>query len=171
MEKKLWACCGIAFLLALANLVAEGWAQDTSCLNQLAPCLNYLNGTEDPPDSCCDPLKSVINSDPKCLCSLVSNKGSSEAQQAGIDASEAQQLPGRCGQHVNPIACLASIYASHSFSNSTALCFLALFKLLFCVSGSPDSLPNSASICSFPSLVVILAAAAAAALSITSQIL
>ncbi|KAE8021249.1 hypothetical protein FH972_007157 [Carpinus fangiana] len=140
MEKKLWACYGLAFL-ALANLVAEGWAQDTSCLNQLAPCLNYLNGTEDPPDSCCDPLKSVINSDPKCLCSLVSNKGSSEAQQAGIDASEAQQLPGRCGQHVNPIACLAS---------------------------SPDSVPNSASICSFPSLGIILAAAA---LSIISQIL
>jgi hypothetical protein len=126
MEKKLWACYGIAFL-ALANLVAEGWAQDTSCLNQLAPCLNYLNGTEDPPDSCCDPLKSVINSDPKCLCSLVSNKGSSEAQQAGIDASEAQQLPGRCGQHVNPIACLASIYASHSFSN---LLHCSLFSCL-----------------------------------------
>lgn len=125
-KKKLWACYGIVLILALANLVAEGWAQDTSCLNQLAPCLNYLNGTEDPPDSCCDPLKSVIKSDPKCLCSLVSNKGSSEAQQAGIDASEAQQLPGRCGQHVNPVACIASIYASHSFSKSTALCVSCL---------------------------------------------
>lgn len=124
MEKKLWACYGIA-LLALANLVAEGFAQDTSCLNQLAPCLNYLNGTRDPPDTCCDPLKSVIKSSPECLCSLISNKRSSEAQQAGVDVNEAQQLPGRCGQYVNPIACLASIYPSHSFST---LCFLAIYK-------------------------------------------
>ncbi|CAL5390326.1 unnamed protein product [Camellia sinensis] len=30
------------------------------------------------------------------------------AQQYGINLTDAQQLPGRCGQHVNLIACLAT---------------------------------------------------------------
>ncbi|GLT81575.1 hypothetical protein SLE2022_000180 [Rubroshorea leprosula] len=76
---KFWA------VLALV-VVAEGRAEETSSyLNQLAPCLNYLNGNEEVADSCCDPLKSVIKSNPECLCSLISNKGSSEAEQAGIN--------------------------------------------------------------------------------------
>uniref|UniRef100_A0A2N9I1P6 Bifunctional inhibitor/plant lipid transfer protein/seed storage helical domain-containing protein n=1 Tax=Fagus sylvatica TaxID=28930 RepID=A0A2N9I1P6_FAGSY len=105
---KLWACYGIAFLLALTILIPEGCAQDTSCLNQLVPCLKYLNGTREPPESCCKPLKSVIKSNPKCLCSLISNKVSNEAEKAGIDVNEAQQLPGRCGQYVTPVACLST---------------------------------------------------------------
>ena len=107
MEMKLlWLYYGIAFL-ALAILMPNGWAQDTSCLNQLAPCLNYLNGTRNPPDSCCNPLKSVIKSNPKCLCSLISIKSSRKAEQAGINVNQAQMLPGRCGQNVNPISCLS----------------------------------------------------------------
>lgn len=115
MELKFWACCGIA-VIVLVTLVPEGWAQDSSCLNELAPCLNYLNGTRDPPDSCCDPLKSVIKSKPECLCSMISTKGTSQARQAGINVTEAQQLPGRCGQHVNPLSCLSSMHLiSYSF--------------------------------------------------------
>ncbi|TKY46238.1 Lipid transfer protein VAS [Spatholobus suberectus] len=97
----------IAFLVLL-TCIPRGTAQDSFCLNKLSPCLNYLNGTEDPPDSCCEPLKSVIESDAECLCSLVSNRGASQAEQAGININEAQQLPGRCGQHVNPLSCVTS---------------------------------------------------------------
>ncbi|KAG5051031.1 hypothetical protein JHK87_003229 [Glycine soja] len=70
METMLRALCCIAFLVLLACIPRRS-AQDSSCLNKLSPCLNYLNGTEDPPDSCCEPLKSVIESDAECLCSLV----------------------------------------------------------------------------------------------------
>ncbi|XVF16086.1 hypothetical protein REPUB_Repub10bG0001000 [Reevesia pubescens] len=113
--KNLWACFG-TILVIVANLVAltEGWGQDSSgssrssCLNQLAPCLNYLDGNRNVPDSCCDPLKSMIKSRPECLCSMISNKGSREAEQAGINVTKAQQLPGRCGQHVNPLTCLSA---------------------------------------------------------------
>ncbi|KAJ7971799.1 Lipid transfer protein [Quillaja saponaria] len=112
-------CC--VTLLVLAICLSQTWAQDRACINQLAPCLNYLNGTRSPPDTCCDPLKSVIKSNPKCLCSLASNKGTRQAEQAGININEAQQLPGRCGQHVNPLSCL---------TNSP---------------GSKNSVPNSAS--------------------------
>ncbi|KAL5122770.1 Lipid transfer-like protein VAS [Glycine soja] len=69
METMLRALCCIAFLVLLACIPRRS-AQDSSCLNKLSPCLNYLNGTEDPPDSCCEPLKSVIESDAECLCNL-----------------------------------------------------------------------------------------------------
>ncbi|KAJ1388819.1 Plant lipid transfer protein/Par allergen [Sesbania bispinosa] len=102
METKMMRalCCSIIAFLVVVN------AQDRSCLNKLAPCLNYLNGTQEPPDRCCDPLKSVIESDTECLCSLASNRGTRQAEQAGINVTEAQQLPARCGQRVNPLSCL-----------------------------------------------------------------
>ncbi|KAK6267050.1 hypothetical protein QUC31_017887 [Theobroma cacao] len=132
MKMKLWACF-LTLLFVLASLVPQGWGQgqgqgqgqgeDSStslCLNQLAPCLNYLNGTRDVPDSCCDPLKSVIKSKPECLCSMISNEGSREAEQAGINISEAQQLPGRCGQHVNPLVCLSGSPNSKNSAEDSA---------------------------------------------------
>ncbi|KAK9925608.1 hypothetical protein M0R45_033927 [Rubus argutus] len=107
MEMKSWQCF-LVVLLFVNNINSSNvLAQDTSCLNVLAPCLNYLNGTRHPPDICCDPLKSVIKSNPKCMCSI-SNRGTTKAEQAGINITEAQQLPARCGQHVNPISCLSS---------------------------------------------------------------
>lgn len=108
---KSWQCFGVALVVRLFvnNINSSNvLAQDTSCLNVLAPCLNYLNGTRHPPDICCDPLKSVIKSNPKCMCSMISNRGTTKAEQAGINITEAQQLPARCGQHVNPISCLSS---------------------------------------------------------------
>ncbi|XP_059624610.1 non-specific lipid transfer protein GPI-anchored 30 [Cornus florida] len=125
---KFGAWCMIGILVALAILVPEGWAQEESCVNQLIPCLNYLNGMGEPPDNCCNPLKSVIKSNPECLCSMISIKGTNEAEKAGINVTEAQQLPGRCGQHVNPISCLTvtgspdsknSVPHSESFSLSS----------------------------------------------------
>ncbi|KAI3725958.1 hypothetical protein L1987_65754 [Smallanthus sonchifolius] len=84
----------------------------SACLNQLLPCLSYLNNNQqagrDPPGSCCDPLKSVIKSNPECLCSMISNQGTKNAERAGINVTQAQELPGRCGQHVNPISCLTT---------------------------------------------------------------
>lgn len=109
---KFWGSCSWGILavslLVLGVWVPEGCCQDTSCLNQLVPCLNYLNGTEDVPSSCCDPLQNVIKSDQQCICSMISNQGSNQAEQAGINVTEAQQLPARCGIHVNPLNCLSS---------------------------------------------------------------
>ncbi|KAF3435333.1 hypothetical protein FNV43_RR22420 [Rhamnella rubrinervis] len=99
---------GIAVLVAAVLLEGVGAQQNQQnwCVNQLRPCLNYLNGNREPPDSCCDPLKSIIKNKPQCLCSLISNQGTRQAEQAGINVTEAQTLPGRCGQHVNPLPCL-----------------------------------------------------------------
>ncbi|XP_074374326.1 non-specific lipid transfer protein GPI-anchored 30-like [Apium graveolens] len=95
---------------------AQAEQEDRSCINKLVPCLNYLNGTGNPPDDCCDPLKSVIKSNPECVCSLITNQVAKQAKEAGIDFNEAQQLPARCGQRVNPISCLTDSGGSSSGS-------------------------------------------------------
>ncbi|KAK4272264.1 hypothetical protein QN277_020846 [Acacia crassicarpa] len=112
--------CMACFILLLPTLFPKASAQDNSCLNQLSPCLSYLDGNREPPASCCDPLKSVIQSDRKCLCSLISNKGTRQAEQAGINITQAQTLPGRCGQRVNPLACLSSSPGSPNTAQNSA---------------------------------------------------
>ncbi|CAA0820374.1 Lipid transfer-like protein VAS [Striga hermonthica] len=75
-------------------------------MNELQPCLNYLNGNSRPPDNCCQPLERVIKSMPECLCGLMTIQGANRAEQAGINLNEAQTLPGRCGQRINPLGCV-----------------------------------------------------------------
>ena len=109
----------------------SGSSSSPNCLNELAPCLNYLNGNgngnerrggddEHPPDSCCDPLKQVIKKKGECLCSLISNEGSARAEQAGINITRAQQLPALCGQHVNPLSCLKTTPPSSTKTTSSS---------------------------------------------------
>ncbi|RWR87795.1 lipid transfer-like protein VAS [Cinnamomum micranthum f. kanehirae] len=102
MEKAwAWSC----ILLAMTILASECGAQDTSCINQLAPCLNYLNLTSGRPSSdCCDPLTSVIKSNPKCLCNLISSNTASSS----INVTQAMLLPSKCGVTVNSGICSVS---------------------------------------------------------------
>ncbi|CAL5370378.1 unnamed protein product [Camellia sinensis] len=139
-ESEKWIVMVMVVLGIMMMITDQCWAQPqqqqqqqqqqqgssiTSCVNQLIPCFNYLNlrGSHDnPPDSCCNPLKSVIKSNPECLCSMISIKATNAAQQYGINLTDAQQLPGRCGQHVNPIACLTtgSPNSKNSVTNSAS---------------------------------------------------
>lgn len=116
-----------AILAILASSVVQGQAQDTSCLNQLSPCINYLNGSRDPPSTCCDPLKDVISSNPECICSLISNQGAEQAKQMGINLTAAQQLPAKCGEAINPVGCLKSEYDMHQF------CWIQVVALTCCI--------------------------------------
>ncbi|KAI3459090.1 hypothetical protein Pfo_015753 [Paulownia fortunei] len=98
----------ISMVIVFSCLMSQNLAQvqQQECMNELQPCLNYLNGNSHPPDSCCQPLNYVIKSMPECLCSLMSVQGANQAEQAGINTTEAQTLPGRCGQHINPLGCV-----------------------------------------------------------------
>ncbi|XP_006399893.2 lipid transfer-like protein VAS [Eutrema salsugineum] len=110
-----------AAFLVLANFgIMQTSGQSVSCLNQLAPCLGYLNGTKEVPQVCCNPLKSVIRNNPECLCRMISNRGSSKAERAGINVNDAQMLPARCGEHVNPIACLTRSRGSTNSDRSSS---------------------------------------------------
>ncbi|ONK72874.1 uncharacterized protein A4U43_C04F24300 [Asparagus officinalis] len=68
-------------------------AQDSACLNELVPCLQYIKSKKTPSRDCCDPLKSLIKSDPGCLCSMLG--GSSATKQAKVNMTEAMFLPVR----------------------------------------------------------------------------
>ncbi|CAI9289348.1 unnamed protein product [Lactuca saligna] len=44
----------------------------------------------------------------KCLCIMISNQGTKNAENVGINVTKAQELLARSGQHVNPISCITS---------------------------------------------------------------
>ncbi|CAL5325546.1 unnamed protein product [Camellia sinensis] len=111
-ESEKWIVMVMVVLGIMMMITDQCWAQPqpqqqqqqhqqqgssvTSCVNQLIPCFNHLNlrGSHDnPPDSCYNPLKSVIKSNPECLCSIISIKATNAAQQYGINLTDAQQLP------------------------------------------------------------------------------
>lgn len=94
----------IIFSLFISQNLAQ--VQQQQCMNELQPCLNYLNEKNRPPESCCQNLDYVIKSMPECLCALISVQGANQAEQAGINVTEAQTLPGRCGQRINPLGCV-----------------------------------------------------------------
>ncbi|XP_068636150.1 non-specific lipid transfer protein GPI-anchored 30 [Aristolochia californica] len=93
-----WLC-----FLTLAIFVFQSAAQDVSCLNQLVPCLNYLNSSRNPSSDCCDPLRSIIQSNPQCVCSNLN--GNTGAGQNGINVTEVLMLPAKCGLNVNAATC------------------------------------------------------------------
>ncbi|KAH9627174.1 hypothetical protein KSS87_018414 [Heliosperma pusillum] len=106
-------------------------SSSSSCVNSLVPCLNYLNTTRDLPDSCCDPLKEVIKSNQQCLCQLISTQGTFQAQLLGINISQVELLPERCGQRVNPLACLKGA-TRNSVENSGGKWSFSSLMMFFC---------------------------------------
>ena len=104
MEHQIYAMkIAIFFFLFISQNLAQ--VQQQQCMNELQPCLNYLNGNTRPSDSCCQNLDNVIKSMPECLCAMISVKGANLAEQY-INVTEAQTLPGRCGQRINPLGCV-----------------------------------------------------------------
>ncbi|GMI98759.1 glycosylphosphatidylinositol-anchored lipid protein transfer 15 [Hibiscus trionum] len=66
----------------------------TTALTSLSPCLNYITGNSSTPSSsCCSQLKTVVQSSPQCLCTLL-NGGASLG--ITINQTLALQLPGTC---------------------------------------------------------------------------
>jgi hypothetical protein len=103
------------FWLAVALLVAAASAQSgsggsssddcTSALVSLSPCMDYIsgNGTSAPSASCCSQLKSVVQSEPQCLCAALGSDGaSSSLGGVTIDRSRALALPAACNVQTPP---------------------------------------------------------------------
>ncbi|KAL3503645.1 hypothetical protein ACH5RR_038094 [Cinchona calisaya] len=111
---KYYCKIALAIILFFSSRVQESCAQEQSCIQKLQPCMDYLNGNRDPPSSCCEPLKYVIKSEPECLCSMISISGANQAERAGVNITQAQQLPGRCGEHINPLGCILGAPGSNS---------------------------------------------------------
>ncbi|XVF21741.1 hypothetical protein REPUB_Repub12eG0116200 [Reevesia pubescens] len=88
-------------LVLMGMLWAGANAQScTSALTSLAPCLNYITGNSSTPSSsCCSQLKTVVQSSPQCLCSVL-NSGASLG--ITINQTQALQLPRACGTSGTP---------------------------------------------------------------------
>ncbi|KAL6636773.1 hypothetical protein ACP70R_024345 [Stipagrostis hirtigluma subsp. patula] len=83
---------------AVALLVASASAQSgcTTALIGMYSCLNYISGNaSSPPASCCSQLKSVVQSQPECLCAALSGDSSSLGG-VTIDKDRALKLPQAC---------------------------------------------------------------------------
>ncbi|RWW82623.1 hypothetical protein BHE74_00008900 [Ensete ventricosum] len=81
--------------------MASASAQSSSCssaIMSLSPCLDYITGNASTPSSsCCSQLSSVVQSEPQCICTLISS-GASSASSLGITVNQTQALalPGAC---------------------------------------------------------------------------
>ncbi|KAK4742866.1 hypothetical protein SAY87_000867 [Trapa incisa] len=94
------------------GLLAGG--ADTSCLQKLLPCKDYVKSPS-PPLSCCDPLKSIISTDTQCLCKTFNDHDSLKS--LGITQDDALALAKTCGANVDVSVCNKT--GSGSVSNST----------------------------------------------------
>ncbi|KAB2050666.1 hypothetical protein ES319_A12G003500v1 [Gossypium barbadense] len=113
------ASIGLQMCLTLA-LMGMLWAganaqMCTPALTNLTPCLNYITGnTSTPSSACCSQLKTVVQSSPQCVCSMLSMGAS-----LGITINQtlALKLPGSC-QVQNPS--LSQCNGGKSGTRSTA---------------------------------------------------
>ncbi|XP_010096160.2 non-specific lipid-transfer protein-like protein At2g13820 [Morus notabilis] len=78
----------------------------SSCTNVLvtmAPCLNYVTGSSSTPSSsCCSQLSSVVQRQPRCLCSALNGGGMSLG--ISINQTLALALPAACNIKTPPVS-------------------------------------------------------------------
>ncbi|KAL8481698.1 hypothetical protein ACS0TY_028006 [Phlomoides rotata] len=111
---------GLALILATILCGGTAKAQSSGCTNVLismSPCLNFISSNSSTPSSgCCTQLRSVVGSQPQCLCQVLNGGGSTLG--LNINQTQALALPGACNVQTPPLAqCNA---ASPSDSPSSA---------------------------------------------------
>ncbi|KAK3190084.1 hypothetical protein Dsin_029645 [Dipteronia sinensis] len=99
---------GLVMVLTVTVTVlsARTLAAQSDCTNVLiglAPCLNYVSGSSSTPSpSCCSQLASVVRSQPRCLCTVLSGGGASLG--VTINQTLALALPGACNVQTPPVS-------------------------------------------------------------------
>ncbi|KAG8370229.1 hypothetical protein BUALT_Bualt14G0095300 [Buddleja alternifolia] len=87
----------LALILA-TMLFAGATAQSSDCtsvLISMSPCLNYISGNSSTPSSgCCTQLRTVVGSQPQCLCQVLNGGGSNLG--LNINQTQALALPRAC---------------------------------------------------------------------------
>ncbi|XP_020552772.1 non-specific lipid-transfer protein-like protein At2g13820 isoform X2 [Sesamum indicum] len=92
-------------LVVLAFLCAVATAQSgcMSVIISMASCLNYVSGsTPTPSASCCSALANVVQTQPRCLCTIVNGGGGSLG--VNINQTLALGLPSACKVETPPIS-------------------------------------------------------------------
>ncbi|GAB4850519.1 hypothetical protein Ancab_029829 [Ancistrocladus abbreviatus] len=95
MATKSWFIIPLSLLFLTSTILVCSGAGELTCVTKLLPCQVALqNMTMKPPNTCCLPLKEIINSDPHCLCSALNNPGI--LKHYNITKDQALALPKRC---------------------------------------------------------------------------
>ncbi|KAF6148329.1 hypothetical protein GIB67_025548 [Kingdonia uniflora] len=80
---------------------ANAQSSCTTVIISMSPCLNYITGNSSiPSSSCCSQLKSVLRSQPQCLCQALNGGGS--AMGLNINQTRALALPAACNVQTPP---------------------------------------------------------------------
>lgn len=99
----------------LGSALADMDADNKACTNQLeslSTCISYVQGTDKSPKAdCCTNLKSVRQTNPKCLCVLVKDS-SSPAIGVSINQTLALGLPAACKVNAEISKCPALLNLS-----------------------------------------------------------
>ncbi|KAL1816705.1 hypothetical protein ACET3Z_019279 [Daucus carota] len=92
-------------LVLVAMLCGGAMAQSscTSALLGLSSCLNYITGNSSTPSSsCCSQLGNVVQSQPQCLCTVLS--GGAAALGLNVNQTQALTLPRVCNVQTPPLS-------------------------------------------------------------------
>ncbi|KAL6978551.1 Non-specific lipid transfer protein GPI-anchored 5 [Sarracenia purpurea var. burkii] len=96
----------MGLVLVLVAMLWNGASAQSGCttaLVGLAPCLNFVTGNSSTPSSsCCSQLSSVVQSQPRCLCSLLN--GGSASLGVTVNQTLALALPGACNVKTPPVS-------------------------------------------------------------------
>ncbi|QCD91586.1 lipid transfer-like protein VAS [Vigna unguiculata] len=95
-------------LVLVLSITVIGFANGQGvppCLGPLSPCIDFLNSTKPPPQTCCNPVKEVNANQNSCFCELALTPGALEA--LGTTLSHAIQLLQSCGVNFKLTSCKA----------------------------------------------------------------
>lgn len=93
----------VVMVAMMTNLVVEGQDDLPVCVVNLVGCVDYLNTTTTPPDTCCFPLKEAITDQLPCLCSLYNDPALLISLK--INITQVIELPARCGINFSITEC------------------------------------------------------------------
>lgn len=94
---------GLVMIFVLMMFTESCMAQ-SNCMNviiSMSSCLNYVTGSSKTPSpSCCSSLANVVQTQPRCLCTVLNGGGT----QLGVNINNtlALQLPGACNVKTPP---------------------------------------------------------------------
>ncbi|VAI78684.1 unnamed protein product [Triticum turgidum subsp. durum] len=99
------ACCMTAAPSSAQGTTTPADARGAvpSCASKLVTCAGYLNITDTPPESCCDPLKEAAATQAACMCAILMNRAALQA--FGVAPEQGVLLAKRCGVTTDASTC------------------------------------------------------------------
>ncbi|XP_004298676.1 PREDICTED: non-specific lipid-transfer protein 3 [Fragaria vesca subsp. vesca] len=85
----------VVVVALLSCMAPPSKAQQQTCANDLLPCGDYLNNTDQPSTTCCTAIKQTVDTQLTCLCTLYTTPGLLKA--LGANITSAVRIANACG--------------------------------------------------------------------------